>query len=84
MKRRLISLLCVLSMVGLCLCGCQPRPADPDAYHFQISQQENGTYTREAFLYRAATELKGFYVPSLYNIAYNEDGTIVPMKPYEE
>ena len=47
MKRRLISLLCVLSMVGLCLCGCQPRPADPDAYHFQISQQENGTYTIE-------------------------------------
>lgn len=31
---------------------------------------------KKTFLYRAATELEGFYVPSLYEFRYREDGTI--------
>ncbi len=32
--------------------------------------------SKKEFLYRAATELKGFYVPSLYEIEYDGDGKI--------
>ena len=32
--------------------------------------------SKEKFLHRVATELRGFYVPSLYNVEYNADGTI--------
>ena len=41
-----------------------------------IDMKEKGEYTREGFLYRVATELEGFYVPSLYTPVYNEDGTV--------
>lgn len=37
---------------------------------------KNKKLTKTETLYRVATELKGFYVPSLYNVLYNEDGTI--------
>lgn len=40
----------------------------------------NGTYTKTAFL-REASHLKGFYVPSLYEVRYNEDGTISSFEP---
>jgi len=40
-----------------------------------IEMKGNGTYTKEAFL-REASHLKGFYVPSLYEVSYNEDGTM--------
>ncbi len=43
--------------------------------------KRNGTYNRRDLLYRAATELKGFYVPSLYDVAYNADGTIASYTP---
>ena len=56
----------------------------PELARLWLEMKENGTYTREAFLYRAATELKGFYVPSLYNIAYNEDGTIASIATADE
>lgn len=32
--------------------------------------------SKKEFLYKAATELSGFYVPSLYTVTYNQDGTI--------
>lgn len=32
--------------------------------------------SKDTFLRRVATELTGFYVPSLYNVEYKEDGTI--------
>jgi radical SAM family uncharacterized protein len=32
--------------------------------------------SRKEFLYRVATELEGFYVPSLYTIDYSDDGKI--------
>lgn len=36
---------------------------------------------RAEFLYRAATELEGFYVPSLYDAFYREDGTLADFRP---
>ena len=45
-----------------------------------INMKENGTYTRMAFLHEAA-KLQGFYVPSLYNVTYKEDGTIEAYTP---
>ncbi len=53
----------------------------PELSRLWLEMKENGTYTRKDFLYRAATELKGFYVPSLYNVSYNEDGTISDFSP---
>ncbi len=38
---------------------------------------------REEILYRAS-KLDGFYVPSLYNVEYNEDGTISSFNPNRE
>ena len=37
--------------------------------------------TKKEFLYLAATTLEGFYVPSLYDVEYNEDGTIRSFTP---
>ena len=49
-----------------------------------IDMKQSGTYTKSAFL-REASHLKGFYVPSLYNVEYNEDGTIKLFEPkYED
>ena len=45
-----------------------------------LDMKSNGTYTKSAFL-REASHLKGFYVPSLYNVEYNEDGTIKLFEP---
>ncbi|MBE6643321.1 MAG: TIGR03960 family B12-binding radical SAM protein [Ruminococcaceae bacterium] len=42
--------------------------------------KKNGTYTRKAFLYEAA-KIEGFYVPSLYMVEYNEDGTVRSYTP---
>ena len=41
-----------------------------------IKMKEEGTYTREAFLHEAAKLGQGIYVPSLYDVTYNEDGTV--------
>ena len=45
-----------------------------------INMKENGTYSRKAFLHEAA-KLQGFYVPSLYEVTYKEDGTIEAYTP---
>jgi len=39
--------------------------------------------SRERFLYRVATELEGFYVPSLYDVEYTEDGKLSRIIPAE-
>ena len=52
----------------------------PELAALYIEMKENGTYTKEAFLRRAAA-LDGFYVPSLYEVAYNEDGTVASIDP---
>lgn len=45
-----------------------------------IEMKKNGTYTKKDFL-RRASHLEGFYVPSLYEVEYNEDGTIKSFEP---
>ena len=39
--------------------------------------------SRQAFLYKAA-QIPGIYVPSLYEVTYNEDGTIADFNPVDE
>ena len=39
---------------------------------------------RKEFLYRVATGLEGFYVPSLYDVSYNDDGTLRSFTPNRE
>ena len=46
-----------------------------------IEMKENGTYTKKDFLHRAAAEIGGIYVPSLYDVKYNADGTIESYTP---
>ncbi|MBQ4071407.1 MAG: TIGR03960 family B12-binding radical SAM protein [Clostridia bacterium] len=52
--------------------------------HLYIDMKERGEYTRAAFL-RAASGIEGVYVPSLYDVIYNDDGTIREFVPkYDE
>ena len=53
----------------------------PAIVRLSIKMKENGTYTREAFLHEAAKTIQGVYVPSLYEVSYNEDGTIKAYTP---
>jgi radical SAM family uncharacterized protein len=43
----------------------------------------DGSYTRANFL-RRACQIEGVYIPSLYNVSYNEDGTIKEYTPMGE
>ncbi len=48
-----------------------------------IQMKENGTYTKADFL-KEATKIEGVYVPALYDVEYNDDGTIkkfIPLSP---
>ncbi len=45
-----------------------------------IQMKKEGRYTRNAFL-REASHIKGVYIPSLYSVSYNEDGTIKEYRP---
>lgn len=45
-----------------------------------IKMRENGSYTRSAFL-REASHIEGVYIPSLYDVSYNPDGTIKEYTP---
>ena len=42
--------------------------------------KKDGSYTRERFL-REASHIEGFYVPALYDVSYNADGTIHAYTP---
>ena len=53
----------------------------PEVVHLYTSMKDDGTYTREGFLRRAASELEGFYVPSLYEVKYKDDTTIASFEP---
>ena len=52
----------------------------PELCALYEEMKKNGSYTKEAFL-RRASHLEGFYVPSLYEVLYNEDGTIKEYRP---
>lgn len=56
----------------------------PELTRLYIEMKKGGTYTKKSFLYRAATELEGFYVPSLYDVSYNADGTVASYAPKDE
>ncbi|MCD7776194.1 MAG: TIGR03960 family B12-binding radical SAM protein [Firmicutes bacterium] len=56
----------------------------PELAALYVRMKDEGRYTKEAFLYAAATELVGFYVPSLYSVEYNEDGTVKSIIPKDE
>ncbi len=48
--------------------------------HLYNKMKDEGSYSRAAFL-REASHIRGVYIPSLYEISYNEDGTIKEYKP---
>jgi radical SAM family uncharacterized protein len=54
----------------------------PELTRLYINMKEKGA-TKSEFLHAAATELEGFYVPSLYDVAYSADGTIESVIPKE-
>lgn len=56
----------------------------PELARLYQRMKADGTYSKKAFLYAAATELEGFYVPSLYTVDYNEDGTVKEYIPADE
>ena len=53
----------------------------PEIVRLYIKMKDDGTYTRQAFLHEAAKTIRGVYVPSLYEVSYNEDGTIKSYTP---
>ena len=79
-------------------CSYNPEPIAPFFDMFYIGEGEtayrqlldiykenkkNGK-SRQEFLLRAAREVPGIYVPSLYEVTYKEDGTIASFLPTEE
>ena len=46
-----------------------------------IKMKDEGRYNRADFLHEAARTIKGVYVPSLYEVSYNDDGTIRAYTP---
>lgn len=46
-----------------------------------IKMKDEGRYSRAEFLHEAARTIKGVYVPSLYEVSYNADGTIKAYTP---
>ena len=52
----------------------------PELTRLYIDMKDSGTYTRAGFLH-AAAKLDGFYVPSLYEVEYNSDGTVKAYSP---
>ena len=46
-----------------------------------IKMKEEGRYSRAEFLHEAARTISGIYVPSLFDVSYNEDGTIKAYTP---
>ena len=48
--------------------------------HLYEQMKKDGSYRRSAFL-RAASHINGVYIPSLYDVSYNDDGTIKEYKP---
>ena len=48
----------------------------PAIVELYIRMKDAGTYTRAGFLHEAARTIPGVYVPSLYEVSYNADGTV--------
>lgn len=52
----------------------------PEMMRLYVDMKESGEYSRAEFLHRLA-KIPGFYVPSLYEVSYNSDGTIREYRP---
>lgn len=52
----------------------------PELAELYIQMKESGEYNKTDFL-RRASHIEGFYVPSLYDVAYNDDGTVKSITP---
>ncbi len=75
-------------------CACNPEPIAEffDLFSLGEGEEVNGEImdlylkhkragsSKEAFL-REAAQIPGVYVPSLYSVAYNEDGTVAAVTP---
>lgn len=48
--------------------------------HLYNKMKDDCSYTREGFL-RSASHIEGVYIPSLYSVSYNTDGTIKEYTP---
>ncbi len=46
-----------------------------------VKMKDEGRYTRAEFLHEAARTIKGVYVPSFYDVSYNDDGTVRAYTP---
>ena len=53
----------------------------PELCRLYIKMKEEGRYTKAEYLHEAARSIEGIYVPSFYDVSYNEDGTIKEYKP---
>lgn len=53
----------------------------PEIVELYITMKNEGHYTRADFLHRAAATIPGVYVPSLYEVTYNDDGTVRAYTP---
>ncbi|MBO5416192.1 MAG: TIGR03960 family B12-binding radical SAM protein [Clostridia bacterium] len=53
----------------------------PELCRLYIRMKDEGRYTKAEYLHEAARSIEGIYVPSLYEVSYNEDGTIKEYKP---
>lgn len=52
----------------------------PELARLYLKMKEDGTFTKIAFL-REASHLDGFYVPSLYEVEYKDNGSIARLEP---
>jgi len=52
----------------------------PELARLYVKMKKDGSYSKTAFL-REASHIEGFYVPSLYTVEYNPDGTIASCTP---
>ena len=53
----------------------------PELCRLYIKMKDEGRYTKAEYLHEAARSIEGIYVPSLYEVSYNEDGTVKEYKP---
>ena len=53
----------------------------PALCRLYIQMKEEGRYTKQEYLHEAARTIPGIYVPSFYEVSYNEDGTIAAYTP---
>ncbi len=79
---------------GACICNIEPmadffdlcflgegEELDNEVVSLYQTAKREG-WTKEKFLY-AAAQIEGVYVPSLYDVTYNEDGTLAAVTPKE-